>query len=368
MSPIKKTQTDNEKTNEVDPFANMSEEEIDNFEQFFDAGEAFTVRLWRTEPEKFNDHLTKGYLGELSPTATMETVREKYGGGLYIIKQLKNNRWTRIQRKFRIAGDPIVFVSPSTTGEPAIPNLSGAAPREDVFYKDINLGANMKEFESMITRMQIVKSMLPDPNETLLKIALSRTNDGGASIDSQMSSLLKMLELTEKLRPAASGGDLTSWSGIAEKGLSVLDKLIQGRQAAIMAQQNRPALTAPVKQPIAESSPGAENVPVSREADNMFGSYVEKSCQYIVQGYIQEPQQTAPEVAAALATVLPIDGHVYKDAINAQRGQFLTIGDSMLNTLVEPLGDPEAAAQEKEIFHLFFNNVLDIFTSEKVKS
>jgi hypothetical protein len=83
--------------------------EDESFASLFDNLEDSRVDVIRISPEEYKGDLVKGYVGKLGPGDTLETLRQRFGGGKFRLNK-RSNSTGRIQARATVdvAGAPVV--------------------------------------------------------------------------------------------------------------------------------------------------------------------------------------------------------------------------------------------------------------------
>jgi len=325
---------------------------------FGDGTEKVIVRINRVEPEFYGGDNISGYLGQLSPGDDVESIRAKFGGGRFKIQKLVNNRYKRTGF-IRISGLPRMPVPGENPERPIEDAPQPAQVPDGASYKGIPLSGSNAEFIAMIERIKVLDSIFPskpDINDTLLKVALARGNDG--------DGLNSLLDQTEKLGRFVEqfGGGQQTGSNLIDLGIKAIDGLNKYVESAGAIQRNKmlkqigdPSHSEaksdlitekPVEKKAIEMDPGQE----------LSGKEIaEKAAGYIVTGYIQEPPQEPPDTVTVLRSVLPDFDQAGITQIVENKQILYLLSRNALASVVE------IDAESGKNFDIYFQKVFDLF-------
>lgn len=334
-------------------------------ELFGDGTENVKVMLFRMEPEYLGSENISGFISMLMPGDTLETIRQKHGGGKYKIQKHVNNRIKKTGQ-IRISGLPRMPIREDDLDDPEKVAPPEAKVPEGATYKGIPISGNTAEFVAMIERIKLLEVAFPpkaDINDVLLKVALDRRSDGGGDL----SSLLAQAEQVGALVDRLGGGNQTG-SSLVDLGMKAMDSLKEylkfvgagGPQPRSPAVNRSPAPdVSPGKAPelIAVKTIKKDAKKMEMPADyNMIG-VPEKAAGVIIRGFLLDPRQDPPETVRVLRELLPPIDEAGLDRIKDNRNLFYAICRNGLS------GEIEVDAEIGKELDLYFNQVFDLFVA-----
>ncbi|GAI00961.1 unnamed protein product, partial [marine sediment metagenome] len=195
---------DSTSDNDVDLVGGMDGEDFQ--ELFGDGSENITVQLYRNEPEYHDGRRCTGFLGALQPGDDLESIRQRFGGGRYVLRRQVNGRFAG-NRIVTIVGNPKLEGLPSTDGASA-PGTAQELGRLNVGGIDIPLTDDINKLKNIVLYMRMVKEMLPDPpvpvvppdiNVDLLKLLVEARRD--PDVLDQVDKLTGVFDRLKSLSP-----------------------------------------------------------------------------------------------------------------------------------------------------------------------
>jgi hypothetical protein len=202
----------------------------EGFDEFFEGGaEDVRIQLLRLEPRLWNTKAIYGYLCELHPGDTLQTIADNFGGGVYVVRQVIRGRFRR-QKQVRIAGDPrVVHPPPSDASAPyfASSEKPSAASGQIPTVNIQGVHVPVDDFESIKRVVLFTKAVdaafpkPPDINETLLGLLLNR-GDRPVNVLEQAEQFATLAEKLKSLT-GDSGGGGTTWLDIGSQALDKID-------------------------------------------------------------------------------------------------------------------------------------------------
>jgi hypothetical protein len=255
----------------------------DGFSSLFDNQTDHRVDVTRISPEEYKGDLVKGYCGKLGPGDTLETIRQRYGGGKFKLNKRSNTTGKiLLTATVDVAGAPVV-VTPSTDPPSASPEASRSgstmtsiapiAPVQiDVAGTKLTLPASMADqfqyMQNVILWTKAVAMLFPapaDPNMELLSLFLKGRND---TSNDPIEVLLKLRTAFPDLFERSDVGS-ANWISVIQEAIKqaggVLSAMSTARQPvralpSVVRASSMPQLSAPKTEPVTatDSEPAAE--------------------------------------------------------------------------------------------------------------
>jgi hypothetical protein len=161
--------------------------EDESFASLFDNLEDSRVDVIRISPEEYKGDLVKGYVGKLGPGDTLETLRQRFGGGKFRLNK-RSNSTGRIQARATVdvAGAPVVTNTatdpPSLSPENIRPGGIPATPvTVEVAGQKIQLPVGLADqfamMQAVVLWTKSIQQIFPNPtdiNQNLLALLLEK--------------------------------------------------------------------------------------------------------------------------------------------------------------------------------------------------
>ena len=346
---------------------------IDLAEFYGDDDSNIRVQLYRKEPTHLDGVRIDGFLQYLTSGTNIGHVENRYGGGLFEIRQLTGNKWSQIKR-FRIGGLP-KLPAPAEAAAPkapqpapeSSPNTAPTVPNS-ITVEGIPIGGTNQEFITMMERLAAVRAMFPPPrdiNADLLQLIIAQSNKGsgsGLNIKDISETVSAIKEIAGSLGEGGGGGD---WKDLLKEGLGAFKAYLEtvrtapARKPTAMIPANTTQIQSQKAPQITAKQPETRPQEPPEESNDMsIQNIAEKSCAIIVIGYMAEPQQTPEEVNQVLAVRLPKMEPATKELIKGFKDHLYQASRSMLTA------EYDVGTEDIEKFRLFFDNTFAIFTGD----
>lgn len=333
---------------------------------FGDGSEQVTIELIRVSPAFVADQPCTGFCGNVQPGASLQTLKDLYGGGKYKLQKKVNGQFTKGGvRYLEIVGVPIlsakstVVVAEPAAGRTLGPAVSGPGASATISVDGMTLPADFQEFKRSLMEIMMIKAALrePDPlNTELLKIALNQAGPKD-ELTSMLSAIGKIKDIASELSPASSAGD--GWMGLVSKGLDAFGSFMKSKQTAIgpgpiFAGAPEVARAVAGKEPaLLLESPAEKPVEVGEQMN--MQQKILAGLNIIVAGFKLRPAKEVSAVVDILAEQLAIP--------EAERGVLIPFRENLFNKaelmLADDFLDAEDANTARSEFAAYFSEIFN---------
>ena len=207
---------------------------------FGDGSEQTTIELIRMGPAFVGDIPCLGFCGNLQPGASLQTIKELYGGGKYKLQKKVNGAFVKGGfRYIEIVGTPIVSLKPMAVTEPPAyakaPGVPFSSPgaAATITVDGVTLPSDFQQFKQSMMEIMLFKAALkePDPiNTKLLELALGQGGSRPDELTSILGAIGKIKDIATEIAPAHASGD--GWMGLVSKGLDAFVTFMKTKQPA----------------------------------------------------------------------------------------------------------------------------------------
>lgn len=309
------------------------------------------IQLYRRQPRTYKGKEVHGYLCELVAGDTVETIKEKYGGGTFGLKFRNKGKYVK-HSTVSIAGPPKVDTAPDEgTGDDAVKEKT---LNPDLRYGDIPIGGDMREFWQIVQRIKILEALYPqkpDLNTEIMNMMLTVINSKASPANETLDQLDKLSGLIERLSDRGSGGG-NNWAEIAGTFLEYLNS------RSVPAQPGN----TPSRTPQSGTLQGQVPQITENKANMGIDQIVQTGIGQIITSFMAGDQSPLDTVEILKLVLPPIDTSI-AERINASRSVLWNLAKNNISTLYEQ-DDPDQEKEFIEKFRLHFNSTLDILTGE----
>jgi hypothetical protein len=333
---------------------------------FGDGSEQIVVELIRMAPAFVGDVPCLGFCGNLQPGASLQTIKDLYGGGRYKLQKKVDGRFLKGGfRYIEIVGIPIIPARPTAVSEltvtakaPGANTTPGAAAT--ITVDGVTLPADFQNFKQSMMEIMLFKAALkePDPiNTKLLELALNQAGSKPDELTSILGALGKIKDIATEIAPAASSGD--GWMGLVSKGLDAFVSFMKTKQPG-----GSPGFNFAEAAPTREITTGKEpvllpertgEVPVGTGDQVSLQQKIQAGISIIVAGFKLQPAKEIPAVVDILNETLGIAATERISLVPFKQNLFdkaeLMLADDFACTY-----DP---AQERRVFGAYFDSVFN---------
>ena len=206
---------------------------------FGDGSEQTTIELIRMAPAFVGDVPCTGFCGNVQPGASLQTIKELYGGGKYKLQKKVNGAFVKGGfRYLEIVGTPIipakqtaVLASESVSlSKPVGSAGTGPAAAGTITVDGLTLPADFAAFKQSIMEIMLLKSALrePDPlNTRLLELVLNQAAPKD-DLTAMLGTIDKIKSVASEFAPASASGD--GWMMLLNKGLDAFGSFMKAKQ------------------------------------------------------------------------------------------------------------------------------------------
>lgn len=208
--------------NDVDPFDELTG----------DIDENIKVRLIRVSPNRWEGQDIAGFIDYLGPEDDYQTIKEKYGGGVYMLTKTKRGR-VMTNRRVQISGSPRIPALEDIEPGPIEPKKSESAASSVGSGRPDNFRAKL----DALIEARMIAALLPDPNIEMI----GRLMEGKQPEDltAQMARIAQMIEIVDQIKGGEPAGGGDGWAGAISQILGFMDKKLS--MAQIQAAAKKPA-------------------------------------------------------------------------------------------------------------------------------
>lgn len=348
----------------VDPFAALFAE--------FDADSQY-VNLSRIKPTEFQDVPISGYLERLVPGADEQYLKDRYGGGKYMIQKKDASSHKIIATRYvEISGFPKVpLATPPVVSPDDVAGSLESIP-VDIGGVSVPFTGDMTKMKEMMLFVKMLKDVFPEPpsiNDVLLKMVLDQQSQ-----PDPLEQLLKLKEITGALTPETGASGTGPWdilaSAITQAGGVIQKMMIPGGAppgrvpGAALAKTPVPkAVEAPDNIETLDQSgveiPDGLEVPMSQQEAVMAVVAVFVKCWRL------SPPMEVAKVVGMVDMILRQESPTIRSALVSQFNE--TIISVSETELVDDWSDPETKVGSREAFSEYCTQIFDSYADVERK-
>ncbi len=372
MAGKKKISTDNDspKSKKTDP---PEDTPIDPFAALFEGFDENSqyVNLTRVKPAEFQDVPIAGYLERLVPGADEQYLKERFGGGRYMI-QKKDSSSHRIitTRYIDISGFPKLPMAPALSPVGRSDDVASGieSVQVDIGGVSVPFSGDMAKMKEMILFVKMLKDAFPEPpsiNDALLKMAIEKQSQ-----PDPLEQLIKLKELGSLLTSDGAPSGTGPWdilsSAITQAGGVIQKMMVPGGAApgrlpgAPMGKTPVPKAVDGPPKPETLDQPGAES---PEEIGEPMSISQQEAVMAVVSVFVKcwrlSPPTEVSKVVDMVDMILRQENAAVRAALSDQFAERIkSLGEI---ELVDFWDDPESSIGSREAFAEFCTQVFELY-------